>query len=813
MVNNENIVIQKININVETNIEGEKPFELKYKTINNPVQSGEYTSNIDDFDYPYFTPDIAYSPEVLSRYLTIDYGKVVRTFFDVNLFSEMVNESNDESKKKNPKIVDNNNVNNANDDSTNDDDKNVDNNIVDNNIYLTLLFLFPMRYPQSANVNSSYDKYIKKQLINPYKNYFPSSDSLSSVFLGQIYDIEKEAIREYSYINSSQGIATVTEITWLNDVLNNKKYRGLIDKLIQYDNWYTEKKETIGEEIQNAQIDLITSMQTEKFNFTTQDVKEIESQKNISYRKIDLTNDIIDVIKKYIVFVYDDKDEQRNECMKKLYDKLFRIDETNEIKKAVDDEQNKIDVNRLWDKIEKKLFDLNVNPPKISRYANKRSITNLSHVIFDFLKYKTIKDTISKKNINIIDSYIKLNYKNDNEKMNEIDISKYSSINEQTIATDAKTTKNVLLNNCNAIEGTLEIYEELKKRDEFKQMIKDIKSDISKLLERYNSNYSNIANVNQFSANDLIAIDINVDKAVKEMKKIIENLEEIKNKDSPLTEDKEYLNTTFKKIMNSVDSLKNFFSESSIIKNRITGISSIQIKLERILKKSNEIKALQLVQQYLFSDIAKGIYLYYDDEKKTESSDILKKELKKDKYSFFTNTVKYIKDNFLNVESTNKQLTRLMRYYFENTGDELIETVVGPAKKIINENKVEKNPLLNTGVTRITSNKENMPVYEIDIYMELIIGKLDYQKQKKIKCEYRDEKLLAYFDKFASNPNNYEIIKKKAITLKDGKENAKNAKNANKANNEKKMKGGKPTRKKKYLQYLQKNKRYTAKQR
>jgi hypothetical protein len=810
MVNNENRRIQKININVETNIEDEKPFELKYKTINNPVQSGEYTSNTEDFDYPYFTPDIAYSPEVLLRYLTIDYGKVVRTFFDVNLFSEMVNESNDESKKKNPKIVDNNNVNNANDDSTNDDDKNVDNNIVDNNIYLTLLFLFPMRYPQSANVNSSYDKYIKKQLINPYKNYFPSSDSLSSVFLGQIYDIEKEAIREYSYINSSQGIATVTEITWLNDVLNNKKYRGLIDKLIQYDNWYTEKKETIGEEIQNAQIDLITSMQTEKFNFTTQDVKEIESQKNISYRKIDLTNDIIDVIKKYIVFVYDNKDEQRNECMKKLYDKLFLINDTNGIKNAVDDEQNKIDVNRLWDKIEKELFDLNINTKAAPNFLNKRAISSPHNVIFDFLKYKTINDTISKKNIENVKiySYIKLNYKNKNEKMEEID---FSAINAE-VATHIKNkkTENVSVNNCNIIKDTLEIYEELKKRDEFKEMIKDIKSDISKLLERYNSNYSNIANVNQFSANDLIAIDINVDKAVKEMKKIIENLEDIKKKKIGLTDDKEHLNTTFKKIMNSVDSLKNFFSESSIIKNRITGISSIQIKLERILKKSNEIKALQLVQQYLFSDIAKGIYLYYDDEKKTESSDILKKELKKDKYSFFTNTVKYIKDNFLNVESTNKQLTRLMRYYFENTGDELIETVVGPAKKIINENKVEKNPLLNTGVTRITSNKENMPVYEIDIYMELIIGKLDYQKQKKIKCEYRDEKLLAYFDKFASNPNNYEIIKKKAITLKDGKENAKNA---NKANNEKKMKGGKPTRKKKYLQYLQYNKRYTSKRR
>jgi hypothetical protein len=783
MVNNENIVIQKININVETNIEGEKPFELKYKTINNPVQSGEYTSNTDDFDYPYFTPDIAYSPEVLLRYLTRDYGKVVRTFFDVNLFSEMINESKKE--KKNSTMS--------------------ENDIVDNNIYLTLLFLFPMRYPQSANVNSSYDKYIKKQLFNKYKEYFPSSDTLSSAVLGQIYDIEKEAIREYSYINSSQGIATVTEITWLNDVLNNKKYRGLIDKLIQYGNWYAEKKETINEEITNAQTDLVTSMQKNELNFTDKDVKKIEDQKNISYSKIDLTNDIIDVIKNYIVVVHG-SDEPRNKCMDALYNKLFRIDESNEIKKAVDDEQNKIDVNRLWDKIEKELFDLNINTKGLN--VNKRAIIKAYNVIFDFLKYKTINDTISKKNIENIDSYIKLNYKNDNEKIEEIDFSAITS----KIATHIKSGKdvNVSVNNCNAIE-TKEIYEKIIEMQNFKQMIENIKSDLSQLVDKFNRNYSNIANVSKYSSNQLLAIDINVDKAVKEMKIILGIFKEIEDKKMGFdaNKNKKELNKIFKQIMNAVDSLKTFFSESSIRENRITGVSSIQIKLEKILKKSNEIKALQLVQQYLFSDFAKGIYLYYDDEK-TESSEILKKELKKDKYSFFTNTVKYIKDNFLNVESTNKELTRLMRYYFENTGDELMKNVVGPAKKIINENKVEKNPLLNIGVTRITSNKANMPVYEIDIYMELIIGKLDYQKQKKIKCEYRDEKLLAYFDKFASNPNNYEIIKKKAITLKDGTENAKNAKNTNKANNEKKMKGGKPTRKKKYLQY---NKRYTSKRR
>jgi len=780
MVNNENIVIQKININVETNIEGEKPFELKYKTINNPVQSGEYASNTSEFDYPYFTPDIAYSPEVLSSYLTRDYGKVVRTFFDVNLFSEMVNESKLKNKDSTMSV----------------------NEIVDNNIYLTLLFLFPMRYPQSANVNSSYDKYIRKQIFNKYKKYFPSSDTLSSAFLGQIYDIKKEAIREYSYINTSQGVATVTEIVWLNDILNNKKYRGLIDKLIQYDNWYAEKKETINEEITNAQTDLVTSMQKTELNFTDKDVKKIEDQKNISYSKIDLTNDIIDVIKNYIVLV--ESEDDRKECINNLFNKLFRIDETNEIKKVVDEEQNKIDVNRLWDKIEKKLFDLNVNSAP-GQYYNKRTISNLRNVIFDFLKYKEMGN---------VGSYIKLQYKdNNNDNLKEIDFSTIT-------ASLAKNGKGEILSvgktNCNAIEGTKEIYEKIIAMPNFKLMIENIKSDISQLVDKFNRNYSNIANVSKYSSNQLLAIDINVDKAVKEMKTIIGIFKDIEDK-KIVFDDKntQELNTTFKQIMNAVDSLKTFFSESSIRENRITGVTSIQIKLEKILKKSNEIKALQLVQQYLFSDFAKGIYLYYDDEK-TESSEILKGELKKDKYSFFTNTVKYIKDNFLNVESTNKELTKLMRYYFENTGNGFIEKVVDPAKQAINENIIKENKLLNIGVTKITSNKEDVPIYEINIYMEVIIGELDYQKQQKIKCEYRDEKLLAYFDKFASNPKNYEIIKKKAIRLKDGTENVENvenAKNTNKGNNEKKIKGGKITRKKKYLQYLQNNKRYTSKRR
>ena len=754
------MVNQKINIKVETNIEGEKPFELTYDKIFNPIESGVSESN-KDLDYPYFSPDVKYSPEVLMAYMKQDYGKVVRAFFDINIFSEMINES----KKQN----ENANVN----ENSND--------IIKNNIYLTLLFLFPMRYPQSANVKSSYDKYICKRKTNEYQKYFPSSNTISSALFGKVYDIEKEVIREYSYINTSKGVATVTEIVWLNDVLNNPIYRKLIDKLIQYDNWLDDKKKTIADEIINAEIDLITNMKTPELMFTESDVKKIEDQKNISYSKNDLTNDIVNVIKKYIVLVEKDKDDNRKKCINDLLNKLFIINENNKIKKLVDAEQNKIVVDSIFDGIKGILFDLNFTEKK------QRHIRDgAKHVIFDFLKYEGVKG-----------SYIELRNKNGND-FNEITISKNITGKNATIKD--YVLKN--LNGCNIIENTYDVYEKLKNNADFESMLENMKSDITVHIVNYNRNYSNISNISKYSSIQLVTSDINIDKAVKEMNNILGILKEIKDEQIVFNDkNTESLNTIFKKIMNSVDSLKTFFSESSIRENRITGVSSIQIKLEKILKKSNDIKALQLVEQYLFSDITKGIYLYYEDEK-TESANVLKTELKKEKYSFFTNTVKYIKENFVNIESTNDELNKLMRYYFENTGNKFITDVVDKAKDTINTNKVTCNELMNVGVTKLTTNKEDIPIYEINIYMEVVIGKLDYQTQNNIKCEYRDAKLLAYFDKFTTNPNKFELIKKKAIQLKqnDAEKNTKN----------KRTNGGKTRRKK---HYLQNNKRYTSKRR
>ena len=223
-------------------------------------------------------------------------------------------------------------------------------------------------------------------------------------------------------------------------------------------------------------------------------------------------------------------------------------------------------------------------------------------------------------------------------------------------------------------------------------------------------------------------------------------------------------NVRFKNIMNSIDFLKTFFSDESVRQNRLSGISSIQIKIEKIFKMTNEIKALQLTKT--FFDKAKGINLYYDkdDKEQTKTNIELVTELKKDKYFYFTNTVKFIKEKFINSnrESTNTKLNKIMNTYFNNTSNDFINNVIIPAKHAINDNEnIGCEDYFNTLVTKTRpSNDQKDPEYEINLYMEVIVGKIDYQNQQNITCNYRDQNLIQMYSELTSSPNEFEVLKK-----------------------------------------------------
>jgi hypothetical protein len=807
------IIPKKINIMVDTNIEGEAPFPLTYDKIYNPVKS-ESLSQPKNPDYPYFITNVKYSEKVLMSYLIKDYSLILLSFFDKKYFSNMIQDFINENKK------------------LGNQDKQ---EYVNHNIFLTLLFLFPMRYPRPANISTSYSKYICKDddtytdLVN---NFISGKNTTSSAFLRNMRDIET-SVREYSYINSSKGQSTVTEIVWLNDVLNNPNYRELVDLLIQYESWVKNKKITIKNEIDTAINGLVES---EKNSITDDDINIIKEQKNTAYSKNDFIEDILKIATDYIYVDYngqiDDNLQKRLEIVMKTI-----IKETKgAIKKYIEnpepeDNNNKnakIDTDKLIEKILLHVFYTNENGNGNGNGNRYYGHSNAIPVVMDYLKFN---DKITYPNVilrnkkenkfEIIDlSNIKIDGKeisklnlqrqpNKQQTFNNISRSKSRTSNanqykNKNIKVDENsiTTKSVKIKKYNDQNYDIIIGDFLPKFKDalfsdarFEEFKKNLTNDIDKLLTKYNNNLVKSAQIDTRIAAAYLDIDIRINKAVDGLNALNEALKSNTDKN-------------FEKIVNAVDSLKTFFTDQSIKENRLTGVYTIKQKFEKILKKTNIIKTLKYIEENIIN--SPGINLNYKSES-PEFNTVLNSELENEKYSYFMNTVSTINKNFLNIQTTNETLEKIIKDYFNNRTKDLITLLIQPAKKAINENRLDdcKNRYMETGVSISTSSSKKLYEYEINVYMEVVIGKIDYQTQNNIKCDYRDEKLVAYFNRDSMYSNNFEIVKSKAIALNKQP----NQKDAKIQNNQKKTKGGKTTRKKKYVQYLQNNKRYTSKRR
>ena len=808
------INIKKINIIVETNIEGEAPFSLTYDKIYNPVKSRVIKSQT-KLDYPYFTTDIQYNEKTLYNLAKKDYSELLRAFFDKRYFTTMVKSFDKNNEKDKTVLLETLEL------------------ITNHNIFMMLYFLFPIRYPIAANISSTYNSKICKNSAVDYqvdlKNK-PASNTLSSLFLGQIKDIQEENMREYSYINTSKGESTVTQIVWLNDILNEPRYRELIDSLIQYNEWSEDKKESLPKEIKASQIKYFDELKddTNTLVFTQDDIKVIRDQKKTGYDMSKYINDIDEIISNFFV-VKKNVSEQENVNTAKInllnnintFYKSFR--------KNFSTSNTTIDV--LYDFIIHNLFDKCIDNTRITepdsyktyyknyaKYTRPFSLYILSYYVKNgSIEIKGLdKNKLDKFNeerfsieaeivdeIKVILKEITIRESMDNgitdeikskqtEKIEEMmkkflkqytNITNSKNIDEKIISLDSENTflikilKNLI--NTKTKNDIEKLYGEYIKKYEItdEYFLNDKYSYTVNLLKVLNENkildpFKEELNT-KLEKYNVFAVDKATDKLVAQYKDIDIQIDKIIKlfEEYNIIIKKEYtegdVDILFKQAMNVIDSLKPLLSDQSVERMRLTGTSSIQIKVEKNLKITNEIKVLKLVNEYLFGNQVKGINLYYDKEQTKSNIEILN-ELKKEKYFYFTNIVKFIKDNFVNInrETTNVELKKMMNDYFNNINDEFIEKIVIPAKNAINskESQTENitcGHLWNTLVTKTrTSKNQKDPEFEINIYMEVIRGKVDYQTQQNIKCDYRDDNLAVLFNELTTNPNEFELMKK-----------------------------------------------------
>ena len=101
------------------------------------------------------------------------------------------------------------------------------------NVMCMLGCMFPTYFPIENNIQGSFETKIEN-------NFFPNQDfSFSDT--------------QFSYIRLKTGVYTVTRALWVNDIINNKAYRDLIDGILKYNSWELKKKEELVKRVEDMQ--------------------------------------------------------------------------------------------------------------------------------------------------------------------------------------------------------------------------------------------------------------------------------------------------------------------------------------------------------------------------------------------------------------------------------------------------------------------------------------------------------------------------------------------------------------------------------
>jgi len=252
--------------------------------------------------------------------------------------------------------------------------------------------------------------------------------------------------------------------------------------------------------------------------------------------------------------------------------------------------------------------------------------------------------------------------------------------------------------------------------------------------------------------------DENINKLITNINKLIKNIETLNGKFESPPEDAtqfeddiisliQVIGTLFKKIKKNDNS--NDFKQ-------------LAIKINEMVKISNELKALLLVNKYILSN-KNSIFVHYDTKIENENDKkIFIGELEKKKYEPFKNIVNTINTLFVkkNRQSMNPVLQKMMNEYFNFTGTEFKKNIIDPIQAI-NKEKPDFNDKWNVSVALFDNETDaSMKSCEIYVYMELIEGEMNSANSGDVSCGVLDEKLTEMFKQLTSNENNYNVPSK-----------------------------------------------------
>jgi hypothetical protein len=207
-----------------TNIPNSAPVEFTRSMLYHP----EYTQMTGSGTYPYITDEVEYSNTNIGA---LTYPEIVDTFFNKDKFINMVSavRSKSDNKVKPDKQK-----------------------TLEHNVMTMMLLLFPTKYFTVNNHKQSIEL-LEPGIATHYKR---------SIFYNPLKTMS-------SYVKINSKPYTVTEMIWLNDILNHPTYRKLLEEVYNFNrtlNTYKSEKLVTIDRVKDNMIKEIDAIETEITN-------------------------------------------------------------------------------------------------------------------------------------------------------------------------------------------------------------------------------------------------------------------------------------------------------------------------------------------------------------------------------------------------------------------------------------------------------------------------------------------------------------------------------------------------------------------
>lgn len=743
--------IRTIEIMIETN-NNKTPFPLTYSKI---ITSSKPDIEIPGQQLPYFAPHIKYPKAYLEGK---NYPSILKTFFDRTSFINNV-------------VANGKPTTDANGQPT------TDYKVINENIVLMLNLLYPNTYPIQHNITTSFDKYLKQQRSQYRGN--------------NITKLKKMMYGEQSEHTKLSANETISEIIWINDVINEPLYSNFINQVNEYELGLKKSLANYENEITaiNAKLSYALTDPESDTYFTIADFDSLKNQIKI-FDEDALVREMMDKLKTYMEALSGKNTEFKLKIKDMLnyfvengninningssafnnafnfvissndqdlfkYINLYSGDAQNA--KQIADKQSSIDKQtKRLEEIKRELDKIHFNAPHDKLYNYIESIKNTSHN--NLLKEKLdTYHTISYNTSNIIIDGKRGAIPYDSDKRGWISrkITDISRIVDNIIAIDKELAelknKNPLFKWKNAAYNTHGSLEQIKKG--LKSEIDKLKQELWELFKKYND-FKRISSNTQ-----LYAQYKDADRIVKEL---VADMESIK------TSGTTNIATKLQAVLDKITNLRTLN----------VSLSNIEPKMQKIMQIMNEKTSLELVHKYILT--SPGIYYKYKEIKLDKTmKQIFDYELRKEKYSFFVNTVNNInKDLFQNIESMNPNFQVLLKNYLDNKSNDFYNNIVVKSYQIENPQKnkpitiddtMNISVLKNNAIYNKNDANKNNAAYKINIYMEVIVGNLDANTMGDLNCQYKDKNLIARFVELMNPVKTYKIVKREPFNVEKAK--------------------------------------------